>query len=68
MDGTRATGKNAFRAGQPTQASSTQNTAASGMTSYIPAIDPQLLDVSFEDGRATDGELDPDDSQVRYIL
>jgi hypothetical protein len=54
--GTRATGEYAFRAGQPTWSSSTQNAAASASTSYEPVID------------VTDGELDHDNPQVIYIL
>ena len=49
VDGTRATGENAFRVGQ-----STQNAAASKPTSYEPVIDPQLLDMQFE-GRSVAG-------------
>jgi hypothetical protein len=60
---TRATGQNAFRAGQPTPAPSTQNTAASASTSYEPVIDPVLL----EGGMVTDEEMDHAIPLVIYI-
>jgi len=65
VDGRHATGQRAFRAGQPTQASSAQNAAASAP--YEPVIDPQLLEVSFEKEKVTNGKLDQDDSQMSYI-
>ena len=77
MDGTRATGKGTFRAlvraDPATQASSTQNAAASASTSHQPVIDPKLLDMSLEGVGIidSDGELDRDDPQVTevsYIL
>jgi hypothetical protein len=55
---TRATGRRAFRAGQTTPAPSTQNAAASASTSYEPAIDPELLEISHERGRVSDEEDD----------
>jgi hypothetical protein len=58
VDGTRATGKNAFRAGQEPPAAPTQNVAPSVSTSYEPAIDPALLDESIEGGRVSDEETD----------
>jgi len=54
--GTRTTGKYAFRAGQPTWSSSTQNAAASASTSHEPVID------------VTDGELDHDNPQSNTNL
>ena len=57
VGGTRATGENAFWAGQPTPAP-TQNATESASTSYEPVIDPELLDISIEGGRATDEEMD----------
>ena len=75
VDGTRATGKGTFRAlvraDPATQASSTQNAAASASTSHQPVIDPKLLDMSLEGVGIIDGELDRDDPQVTevsYIL
>jgi len=62
VDGTRATGQNAFRAGQPTQ-----TTTASASTSYEPVIDPALLDMSYEGASLSDEEMDHDISQVTEI-
>jgi hypothetical protein len=58
VDGTCATGKNAFRAGQQTPAPPTQNTATSALTSYKPVIDLELLGLSFEGARISDEEMD----------
>lgn len=68
VDGTRATGKYAFRAGQPTPApgSPAQNAAASASTLYEPAIDPVLLDMSLEEGRVSDEDLDQNAPKVTY--
>ena len=55
VDGTRATGQNAFRAGQPPATPApTQNAVASASTSYEPVIDPELLNISLEMGGASD--------------
>jgi hypothetical protein len=74
VDGTRATGQYAFRAGQPTPAPPTQNAAASTSTSYEPAMDSVLLDMSLDGGRDSDEELDRNVrvplviySPIRYI-
>jgi hypothetical protein len=58
VDGTRATGKYAFRAGLSTPAPLTEksNAAASASTSYTPVIDPALLDDSLERERNSDEE------------
>jgi hypothetical protein len=66
IDGTRATGQNAFRAGQPTPAP-TQNATASASMSYEPVIDPELLDISNEGGRVTDEEMDRINPLVIYV-
>jgi hypothetical protein len=69
VDGTRATGLNAFRAGQSTPAlgPSTQNTAELASTSYDPNIDPELQYVPLEGERVSDVEMDCEAPQVISI-
>ncbi len=67
VDGTHATGKNSFQAGQPTPAPSTQNAAASVSTSYEPVIDLELLYQSLKRGTISEVEQDPDVHLVMYI-
>ena len=69
VDGTRATGDQTFRAGQPmpTPPIPSSNAIASG--SNLPEIiDPQLLNLSFEEGRYLGVGLDPKVPLVKYIL
>lgn len=51
---THATGGRAFRAGQTIPAPSTQNAAASALTSYESAINPEPLEISHERRRVSD--------------
>jgi hypothetical protein len=64
VDGICAMGQDAFQAGQPTPALSTQDPSASVSTSYEPVIDPQLLEISSERGPTLNRELDCNVPQV----
>ena len=64
VGGTRATGDNAFHAGQPMPIPLTQDTAASVPAPYVPVIDPQLLEDSPRRGMSSRVEIGPKDPQV----
>jgi hypothetical protein len=67
VDGTCATRENAFQAGQPIPAPSTQNTSALALISYEPVIDSELLEMSHKGGRTLDRELKSDSPQDTAI-
>jgi hypothetical protein len=67
VDGTCATGENAFQAGQPTPAPLTQNASTLALTFYKPIINSELLEMSHKGGRTLDRELKSDSPQDTAI-
>src|ERR1700733_9339854 len=57
VDSTHVTGQGAFQAGQPGPVPPTPDATPSALTSYVPAIDPVLLDASLKEGRDSDEDL-----------